>query len=237
MSALKEAMGILEPFKRIAYFPQIEIVKSEFSAVSKFGGFPYLRHEDDWPICPNCQKNQQLFLQLNLVDLPERKGEGLIQLFYCTSNLGCESSLGGYLPFSKVSTCRKIKIEGESAIIELEMDSVFEEKRIKDWEAKADYPHREEYLDLEIDLTDEQIEAIEEAEMMMTLHGDKLFGYPFWVQSVEYPQDSNTGETMQLLFQIDSDDNLPYMFGDMGIGHLTQSPSNAEVLGFGWACY
>jgi uncharacterized protein YwqG len=79
--------------------------------------------------------------------------------------------------------------------------------------------------------------AIEEAEMMMTLHGDKLFGYPFWVQSVEYPQDSNTGETMQLLFQIDSDDNLPYMFGDMGIGHLTQSPSNAEVLGFGWACY
>jgi hypothetical protein len=42
---------------------------------------------------------------------------------------------------------------------------------------------------------------------------------------------------MTLLFQLDSGDNLPHNFGDMGIGHLTQSRSNEEELGFGWACY
>jgi len=38
------------------------------------------------------------------------------------------------------------------------------------------------------------------------------------------------------LFQLASENNLPYMFGDAGIGHLTQSPENKEELGFGWAC-
>lgn len=70
----------------------------------------------------------------------------------------------------------------------------------------------------------------------MPIAKDKLYGWPYWIQSVEYPFDRKTESQMQLLFQFDSEDNLPYMFGDAGIGHLTQSPDNDKELGFGWAC-
>jgi uncharacterized protein YwqG len=237
MSALEQVMEILEPFKKTAYIPQTEAVKSEFSAKSKFGGFPYLRNAADWPICPNCKQHKQLFLQLNMAELPENQGDGLVQLFYCTTRKpDCESHFGAYFPFTDATTCRKIAIEGESATIEPTLGKIYEEKQIMGWEAKADYPHFEEYDLLGINLSDEQMKAIENAKIS-SCQKDKLFGYPFWVQGVEYPNDRNTGEQMTLLFQLDSGDNLPHNFGDMGIGHLTQSRSNEEELGFGWACY
>jgi hypothetical protein len=39
------------------------------------------------------------------------------------------------------------------------------------------------------------------------------------------------------VFQIDSEDNLPYMFGDVGCAHITQCPEHKEVVAFGWACH
>lgn len=41
---------------------------------------------------------------------------------------------------------------------------------------------------------------------------------------------------MELLFQIASEENLPYTFGDVGVGHVTQCPAHRERLAFGWAC-
>ena len=69
-------------------------------------------------------------------------------------------------------------------------------------------------------------------------HGDKLGGYPRWVQGVEYPtcRRAGCGETMRLVFQIGSEDNIPLMWGDCGIGHITQCPTHTGVLAFGWAC-
>lgn len=39
-----------------------------------------------------------------------------------------------------------------------------------------------------------------------------------------------------MLFQIDSNTNLPYMFGDVGCGILTYCPEHPDVLAFGWDC-
>lgn len=39
-----------------------------------------------------------------------------------------------------------------------------------------------------------------------------------------------------MLFQIDSEDNIPYMFGDTGCGHITYCEKHPRVLAFGWAC-
>jgi hypothetical protein len=41
---------------------------------------------------------------------------------------------------------------------------------------------------------------------------------------------------MQFVFQIASEDNIPYMFGDVGTGHITQCPEHKNQLAFGWAC-
>jgi hypothetical protein len=41
---------------------------------------------------------------------------------------------------------------------------------------------------------------------------------------------------MRHVFQLDSEDHLPFLFGDAGTGHLTQCPQHHEVVAFGWAC-
>jgi uncharacterized protein YwqG len=41
---------------------------------------------------------------------------------------------------------------------------------------------------------------------------------------------------MEYVFQIDSEDNLPLMWGDMGTAHVTRCPTHREVLALGWAC-
>lgn len=66
--------------------------------------------------------------------------------------------------------------------------------------------------------------------------GDKLGGWPAWVQGVEYPKCIECGEPMDMLFQIDSEDNVPYMFGDCGTAHVTQCPTHPDVVAMGWAC-
>ena len=49
------------------------------------------------------------------------------------------------------------------------------------------------------------------------------------IQGVEYPTRPGCGRRMTYLFQIDSEDHVPYMFGDAGCGHITccdHHPSN-----------
>jgi hypothetical protein len=70
----------------------------------------------------------------------------------------------------------------------------------------------------------------------ITIQEDKLQGWPCWIQSAEYAFDRKTESQMDYLFQISSECNLAYMLGDMGIGHLSQSPDNKNEFAFGWAC-
>ena len=234
-----EVISVLEKHKRIAYVPITKPNEKKFSTDSKYGGYPYLRNENDWPICENCKLNMQLFLQLNLNNIPLKKEKGLIQLFYCTnSEQNCESEMESFFPYSKAVECRKIKIENEPIEVEPNLPDVFDEKLIISWEERIDYPHFEEYelLKIEVDIDDEVYELMEERNMGQTISEDKLFGFPYWVQSEEYPYDRKTETRMELLFQIGESENIPHMFGDAGIGHLTQSPDNEQELAFGWAC-
>ncbi|GAA4059993.1 hypothetical protein GCM10022389_00250 [Flavobacterium cheonanense] len=236
----QEVIAALEKHKRTAYLPVLKDNTKTFSTNSKYGGYPYLRNENDWPICENCKKHMPLFLQLNLNELPIKKEDGLIQLFYCTNyDEDCESELEAFFPFSKGSACRKIKIENPSATIQPNSIDIFDEKLIVDWNAKNDYPHPEEYSLRNVDATidiDDVYELMEERDCGLTISQDKLFGWPYWIQSEEYPYDRKTETRMELLYQMGESEIIPYMFGDLGIGHLTQSPDNDEELAFGWAC-
>lgn len=57
---------------------------------SKFGGIPLSCKDETWPLCGNCQKPIQLFLQLDSneltkdLDKNDAFGTGILQLFYCT---------------------------------------------------------------------------------------------------------------------------------------------------------
>ena len=242
----------LAPLKRRAWKPVVEEGTGSMS-VSKFAGQPLLVGDESHPVCPNCERPLQLFLQLNLDDLPaeikDEYGEGIVQLFYCTSEEPlCEVDCQAFFPFAASVLARLIKPENinlngfdrplelatPSNDSQMSAESIFPPKRIVGWEALDDYPNSEEAGTLGIEFSDDEIDEYYETDHPLV--GDKLAGYSMWVQGIEYPNCPVCGELMRLLFQIDSEDNLPYMFGDVGCAHLTQCATHKEQLAFAWAC-
>lgn len=201
---LKEHLKNLEDFKQNTYSPITRNTEINFSATSKFGGFPHIGTEKEWAICPECRKPMQFFLQLNLEELPEKQGEGIFQLFYC---------LEDYL-----AKCRLVLKVEEKNDLQLKIDvSPYPQKEIVGWNVKDDFPHGEDYWNIDIeDIEDEVIMLMEEKGEGEPYLGDKLFGWSAWEQEASYPLDDKTNEEMKLFFQISSEENLPYMFGDDG---------------------
>lgn len=224
------------PYSRPAFQPLVEAGDQALIA-SKYSGQPWLTKGEVYPCCSNCQLPLQLFLQLHLDELPEplrgSYGEGLVQLFYCTNqDAGCESKCGAFFPFSKSVMARLVTPEeGSYAPAAARVKDAFSPVSIVGWKEVVDFPNWEEGSDLGIELDDEEWEALQGP-----IQGDKLGGYPAWVQGVEYPNCPTCSQPMRLLFQIDSEVNIPYMFGDMGTGHITQCLEHKHQLAFAWAC-
>lgn len=235
---MKDIPSNIQPLARKAWIPIVEEGDGE-PAASKFSGTPFLAEGQTWPACPNCGKPMQLFLQLNLDKLPDPArgefGKGILQMFYCTSvNPLCEDQCEAYFPFAK-SALLRIVPTGNAGRIEIpEIEGRFPPKLITGWKEVDDYPNYEEIEEQGVELTEE--ESDEWSEQEFPRGGDKLGGWPHWVQGVEYPDCPTCGERMRLVFQIDSEDNLPYMFGDVGCGHITQCRTHTDQLAFGWAC-
>jgi len=237
---------------RRAWLPVTSIA---VEGTSWFGGPPSHSASGDWPVCVECKKPMQFFLQLDLATLPEGfnsiQRTGMVQLFYCGSDNGmCET----WQPFTGT---HNIRLFSEAhPIARPRGTSELARNTIVAWDEFADTPHPEEhercgvsydydfvknrvsvncdsppisFQDLDIDLN--------VAELVSSARtGDKLGGWPHWVQSAEYPSCPECRSQMELLIQIDSEDHLPYMFGDAGCAHLTQCRNHPQVLAFGWAC-
>jgi uncharacterized protein YwqG len=181
----------------------------------------------------------QLFVQINSAQLPNEACEyleaGILQLFYCTNwDEECEVECEAFFPFSKASLVRIIEPNGASSIMTSPVKDSFPPKRITGWHSAMDYPNWEELAQMGIQLTDEEHEQI--WELYAPKSGEKLGGWPAWVQGVEYPQCPECQEQMHLVFQVDSEQNIPYVFGDVGCGHITRCRNHPHVLAFGWAC-
>jgi len=207
---------------------------------SKFSGKPVLKKGESWPICANCNKPMQLFVQLNLSQLPagaDIKGEGYLQMFYCTSyEPHCEVECEAYFPFSKSTLLRIISEEEAAADHTIpDIKDNFPAKTIESWEEFTDYPGYEE-RDEAIEMSNEEEDFAQDNDIGPAM-GDKLGGWPHWVQSVEYPSCPECGNQMGLVLQLDSEDNVPYMWGDSGVGHITQCSSHPHQVAFGWACF
>lgn len=109
----------------------------------------------------------------------------------------------------------------------------FPPPRIVGWTEQEDYPSYVELDDPSIHLDEPQRDVLLES---FPRAGEKLLGWPLWIQDVEYPDCRICGTRMEMLFQIDSEQNLPYTFGDAGTGHITQCPAHSRELAFARAC-
>jgi uncharacterized protein YwqG len=227
---------------RSAWLPLTE-AGDTITTASKFSGRPWLHAEENWPLCQNCQKPLQLMLQLNTSELPaemrEKAGTGLIQLFYCVNTEPfCAIDCEAWYPFAKSVLARQVQPDDAGSESDLP-DQAFPAKRITGWEAGAEeYPSPAEAMDLlaehETALTDNEYDLL--LEEMAPAAGEKLGGWPAWAQGVEYPLCPDCKEPMEVIFQLDSDQNLPHGWGDMGVGHLSLCQRHPETLAFGWAC-
>jgi hypothetical protein len=226
----------LAALRRTAWVPRVEDGNS-YPTASKFSGSAALAAGEAWPLCANCGKPLQLFLQLNTAELPAAAAspwpDSLLQVFYCTSSEPlCEVDCEAYNPFSQSTLLRVLPVR--DAVVEAAAPhGAFPAKRIVGWNPIDDYPGWEELR--EADFSDAAAEEV--GNRGYPLSGEKLFGWPYWVQGVEYPDCPRCGSLMELLFQIDSENNLPYMFGDAGCGHVTYCSQHPDVLAFRWACH
>jgi hypothetical protein len=208
---------------------------------SRFGGPPWLAAAEKWPACGNCGEPMQLFLQLDARDLPPEAVPvlegGLLQLFYCTNSAdACEVKCEAWGPGAKSTLVRLVPAGDRAAGAAAPPHTgMFPAKRIIGWDAVADYPGEEELSELGVSLSDTESDALSQSEL--PVQGEKLLGWPYWVQGVEYPKCPECGARMALLFQVDSESALPYMFGDSGVAHVTQCPAHRWRLAFGWACH
>lgn len=227
-----------EAHLRTAYIPQT--TAAIFGTGSGFGGHPHLAPGVDHPVCPNCRQPMPLLAQLDLDSLPAAArpgGDGLLQAFYCDgapdaqSNTQCDVDLEGWAAFSRASVVRLVPSTDGVAT---QSGRAHPARRVDRWEAyERDLPNWEEARELGMEYPDDfaDVEGLE-----ITKGGDKLGGWPAWVQSLEYPDCPRCGARMALVLQIDSEDNVPVMFGDVGTGHVTQCPAHPDVLAFAWAC-
>ncbi len=74
-------------------------------------------------------------------------------------------------------------------------------------------------------------------QISMSDGGDKLAGWPCWIQEPAYPYCPRCGELMQFVFQLTTDGHVPFMFGDQGIAYLFQCSQHPEVVAFEWQCH
>lgn len=252
---VKQIEPWLAKLRRPAWLPITES-RATVATESSFCGTPIITEEYEWPSCGFCKIRMQLFVQLDLSKLPdeprESYGEGFLQLFYC-ANSECGAP-DGWEPFNDASSHVRIVPDDDiddAVAVNHNDEKEFPTQAIVGWNQIDDLPNIEEMEEHGLDF-DYEIKAIRIPELSLEFvgeeylnafyerlgprSGDKLGGWPYWVQGVEYPDCEDCDSTMNLLFQVESEDHVPFMFGDVGTGHITQCADCPEVVAFGWAC-
>lgn len=233
MSHQNELSEEVAQHRRTGWLPVVEETDDELSA-SKFGGRPWLSEDEQWPTCANCEQPLQHFVQLDLAALPEAEQErlgdtGLLQVFYCTNTDPlCEVECAAWGPYADSIVARRVEAPtGPANVDAAGPDEPIAARRIVDWEPIEEYPDPAEWS---VTFTDEDIAYLEEHEI--PARGDKLGGWPHWLQGDEYPSCSECDERMQFVMHIDSNQNVPYSFGGGGMGYLAQCAAHPDVLAF-----
>jgi hypothetical protein len=234
-------------FRRTAYLPRL----GAGNRWTHFGGSPLMFPGEAWPACQQCHRPMIFLLEFELSALPKQPpGDGVLQMFFCSNEPGgCKT----YSPFSGTQFVRI----ASGALTRRPIPpgvTMQADRSIVGWEAVEDFPSLEEHaaLGLEFDLdyrkmkvrircreigfdeSDLEIDQASPDVLVPTQPESKLFGWPFWVQRAKYPGCPECGRRMDVIVQLASHRGVEIMFGDVGIGHISQCADHPHVLAFGW---
>jgi hypothetical protein len=238
--------------RRRAWKPRV--VDGEGAATgSRFGGAAWLP-DGVAPSCGRCRAPMPLLVQIDLAAAPGELGRGLLQAFYCCDP-DCEQECEGWSPFSAAHLVR-IVAPGEAGAVDVARETHHAARAIVGWDAIEDGPPTQELGELGLDFRYDfktktvaircasvgldvpsvGLDEVTAEQVSTAAAGDKLLGWPCWVQGAEYPECPKCKARMRYLVQLDSEDHLPIMWGDVGIAHITQCAEHPDVLTMGWAC-
>jgi len=209
------------PSMRRPCFEPVVAVGDELQG-SQYGGDPILLENEAWPPCPACGIPLELILQLATEALPAPTGlAGHLQFFWCT-NLEADCA-GQTSAFSGV--------EGSSGLLRLVQGATraprdaerpaetptrarITPRQITGWAREDELPH---LAMVDQTLLEERGIHGEDYHILTPFGGDKLLGFPRWIQGGgPMPRCRACEEPTRLLYQLASDSYAEICWGDLG---------------------
>lgn len=225
---------------RTAFKPVVQEGDADPGA-SKYGGVPWLGAGEAWPPCPNCKSPMHLVLQIDLASLPGAAqgafgGRGLLQFFSCVSSEPlCEVDTEAFFAQSgadrpRAKLLRVVVPEGTcgSPAAPPDIAGAPGPKAITGWTACEDFPANADELEADDEIDLDQIDdAVSEALYEACEDGDKLGGWPKWIQDLEYPSCPECGANMtSFVYQLQSDAENGCSFCGDGVAYVCQCPEH-----------
>jgi uncharacterized protein YwqG len=171
----------------------------------------------------------------------ERSPDGNIKYIQHKS---CEIECFSSQPFSLGQLVRIVQIEGIPAEFDIpptgECTSMIREgefppKLIVNWREIDNYPDGAEIEIHKVNLSPNDLDFFYDIDKFQ--EADQLAGWARWVQDKECPDCPVCKVKMeQLVFQLSSDSNLPFLWGDAGIGYIFQCSDHKSQVAFLWQC-
>jgi hypothetical protein len=167
-----------------------------------------------------------LFVQLDLAMLRIPKLKGLLQFSYCNAaDPLCEVECQSWKQNDKTMLLRIVVPGRKACAVEMpDFPAPLATKAIQPGPKKVDLP---------ASCDADAIFGIKDAPDR-TLAGDKLGGWPAWVQDAEWPQCADCAERMVQVVQLESNGSVGHQWGDMGRAYIFLCEDHPSRVGFVW---
>lgn len=223
-------LATTQPFIRVSSEPARPLALWE----SKVGGLPYLPKGVPFPTAPD---GRELFFlaQLNFAEMPALAPfptQGMVQFYIQDDDLyGMDFDDG-----ENADTFRVLyhpKVEKKETALQTKFPVLRDYDDLLPHHPEESYPLKFALAEEVAAVTDYQFfekfgqdffqqfgekewDVLEEYGKMVRPHGHKIGGYAYFTQD----DPRRPSDPMLLLFQLDSDEPMDLMWGDMGVGHF-----------------
>ncbi|GKT35320.1 Protein of unknown function DUF1963 like protein [Aduncisulcus paluster] len=250
-SELQSIFQAIKPFEKIKYSamisPDIPDEEDTDHLCSKYGGKrPYISEQHPYPVCPHDNIPLCFFFQLSVSDIPEDirpaslSAGSLIQLFKCSLEDECRGSLREGGADDPEYVCRLVTPPAETAIsvYPTTVESI-RCRKVIEWSPCICYPNSTEFFETTSDdVIDEWSDYLFEGlEAKFEYVGDGICGYADWIQGVDFRECPVCGAASELVYHMESNDCLDYMFGDLGACQIVVCPEHGDCVQMVWACH